>query len=237
MTRVMLKLSGEMLCKAGEGGVDGERLMQVVKSFAALRAAGIELAVVVGGGNLWRFRDNADLKIHRTSSDALGMMASIMNARLLQDACRSQGMACHAMAPHVDDYLAETYVPSRGRRLLSKDHIVVCGGGTGNPFFTTDSAAALRALELECDVLLKATKVDGVYDSDPNKNPDAKKFDSLTYEEVLKRQLGVMDLTAITLCMENNLPVRVFDGTDPENVIRAAQGENIGTLIGGELKS
>lgn len=231
MTRIMLKISGEVMGGPEGSGADGATIAALCKEIAAVHGSGVELAIVVGGGNFWRFRDNKDIQIPRESSDAIGMMATIMNARLLQEALRSHGVPAQAMAMHADFYFAEPYVPNRGKSLLSKGKVVICGGGTGNPYFTTDTTAALRALELDCEVLMKATNVDGVYDSDPSKNPDAELFTEITYNEVLKRELGVMDLNAIVLAKENKLPVRVFNLQKEGNLAAAARGEAVGTLV------
>jgi uridylate kinase len=228
--RIMLKLSGEVL-GGSEGGVDGQALSGLCDALLELTAQGLQLALVVGGGNIWRYRDNADLHIPRTASDTIGMMATVMNARVLAEALMMTGAQAHALAPFPQGYYVEPYSPNYAKELLSEGSIVICGGGTGNPYFTTDSTAALRALELDCEVLLKATKVDGVYDKDPAQHSDAQFFADLTYDEVLKRELGVMDLTAITLCKENKLPVRVFNVTKAGTMCSAALGEAIGTLI------
>lgn len=230
MKRILLKISGEVMGGA-EGGADGAAVARLCKEIAAVRDTGVQLAIVVGGGNFWRFRDNAELEIPRESSDAIGMMATIMNARLLQDALRSHGVPAQAMAMHADFYFAEPYVPNRGKSLLDQGKVVICGGGTGNPYFTTDSTAALRALELDCEVLMKATKVDGVYSDDPVANPEAEFFADISYDEVLKRELKVMDLTAIVLCKENDMPVRVFNLQEAGNLAAAARGESVGTLV------
>jgi uridylate kinase len=229
--RVMIKLSGESLSDHQESGVSAPVLKALCSDLIALQKTGLQMALVLGGGNLWRYRDNKELPLSRPTSDALGMMATIMNARLLQDALREMGAMAHALAPHGEFYFVEPYTPGRGQELLNRGSIVICGGGTGNPYFTTDTAAALRALELNCEVLLKATKVDGVYDSDPEKNPSAQRFEKISYSEVLQRGLEVMDLTAITLCKENNLPVRVFNGVKPGALREAILSGAEGTLI------
>jgi uridylate kinase len=229
--RVLLKLSGEALGGPDGSGADGVALQAICNAVQGLVKSGTQVAMVIGGGNFWRFRDNADLKIPREASDAIGMMATVMNARLMAEALNAMGVAATALAAHGNFYFAEPYVPSRAKKLLNEGHVVICGGGTGNPFFTTDSAAALRALELDCDVLLKGTKVDGVYDKDPKMFDDAKFFSVLSYAEVLKRELQVMDLTAITLCMENSLPVHVFNALEPANITLVVSGEKIGTHI------
>lgn len=229
--RIMLKISGEVLGGPDGNGADAGSLLEMAKQIKEVTKKGIQVAIVVGGGNFWRFRDNKNLKICRPTSDSIGMMATIMNARLLKEALENLGVKAHALSPHVDGYFAELYVPKKGHMLLEKKEVVICGGGTGNPYFTTDSAAALRALELGCDVLMKATKVDGVYDSDPKKNKKAKFFSKLSYDEVLKRKLEVMDLTAITLCQENGLPVHVFNLQKSGNLLKAVKAKNIGTII------
>lgn len=228
----MLKISGEVLGGEEGSGVDGAALKQLCQELGELVREGFQVAVVVGGGNFWRFRDNAELTIPRTASDTLGMMAAMMNARLLAEALTAEGVPAESLSAHGNFYFSEPYVPSRGLSLLEKGKIVVCGGGTGNPYFTTDSAAALRALELRCDVLLKATKVDGVYDKDPMKHEDAVRYEKITYDEVLEKGLGVMDLTAITLAKENGLPVKVFKLQTPGHLLKAAEGdESVATLI------
>lgn len=229
--RILVKLSGEVLAGHDGGGIDGQAVTRLCQEIVDISRQGIQVAVVVGGGNFWRYRDNMGLSIPRSASDAIGMMATIMNARLLAEVLNTMGVIARAMAPHADFYFSEPYVPSRGKQLLDRGELVICGGGIGNPYFTTDSTAALRALELECDVLMKATKVDGVYDSDPVANPDAKFYSRISYEEVLKRELAVMDLTAIVLSKENQLPVHVFNGEVPGNLLKAVTQGNIGTLI------
>lgn len=229
--RIMLKISGEVIGGADGQGADAAALLVLCQEVKTLVKAKVQVAIVVGGGNFWRFRDNQKIKIARSDSDTIGMMATIMNARLLQDALRSIGVKASALAPHVSFYFAEPFTAGRGKELLERGEVVICGGGTGNPYFTTDSAAALRALELECDVLMKATKVDGVYDSDPVKNKSAKFFEKITYDEVLKRRLEVMDLNAIVLAKENGLPVQVFNLRKSGNLLKAAKGKKVGTLV------
>ena len=229
--RILLKLSGEVLGGSDGVGADGKALMAAAGEIAQLIKKNVQVAVVVGGGNFWRYRDNKSLVISRTTSDAVGMMATIMNARLLAEALEALKVKARVLSAHGNFYFAEPYVPDFGRRCLEKGEVVLCAGGTGNPYFTTDTAAALRALELDCDELLKGTKVEGVYDSDPMKNKKAKFFSKLKYQEVLDRELGVMDLTAIVLCKDNGLPVRVFNGNGKGNLLKAALGKSIGTLI------
>jgi uridylate kinase len=225
--RVMLKISGEMLADSKGQGVDAAAVMALAQDIKSLWKKKMQMAIVVGGGNFWRYRDNKKLSISRTASDSIGMLATMMNARLLQEALESIGVPANSLSAHGNFYFTEPYVPSRGQKLLDQNHVVICGGGTGNPYFTTDSAAALRALELNCEVLLKDTKV---YDKDPLKHKNAKFFPKISYDEVLKRELQVMDLTAILLCRDNGLPVHVFHGK-PGNLIKAALGKKIGSII------
>ncbi len=228
--RVLLKVSGEMLAGAEGQGAEAAAVMALAEDIKALWKKKIQVAIVVGGGNFWRFRDNKKLAISRTASDAIGMMATMMNGRLLQEALKTLKVPAHLLSAHGEFYFAEPYVPARGTQLLSRGDVVICSGGTGNPYFTTDTAAALRALELECDVFLKETKVDGIYDKDPMKHKNAKRFDHISYEEVLSRGLELMDLTAVTLCKENKLPVFVFQGKHG-NVLKAVAGKKIGSII------
>ena len=229
--RILLKISGEVL--GGEEGVgaDGAALELLAKQIKALRKDGIEVAIVLGGGNFWRYRDNSDLSIPRTASDALGMMAATMNARLFTEVLKAIDVDARCMAAHGNFYFAEPYSPDFARNCMDQGAVVVCGGGTGNPYFTTDTTGALRALELNCEVMMKATKVDGIYDCDPVANPHAKFFDKISYDEVLERELSVMDLSAVVLCKENQLPVRVFNINAENAILRAASGESIGSLI------
>lgn len=228
--RVLVKISGEILAGVGGIGADGTALLKITKELEALVKAKIEVVVVMGGGNFWRYRDQEKLEIPRSASDAIGMMATIMNARLLEEALNAQGIGAKALSAHGDAYFAESYSPNKGKEFLAQKKIVICAGGTGNPYFTTDSAAALRALELDCDILLKMTKVDGVFEKDPIKYPKAKHFASITYDDYLKRELQVMDLVAVYLCKANSLPIRVFQ-IKPGALLKAAKGVKIGSLI------
>ncbi len=228
----MLKLSGESLSKDGKGqGIHQPTLHRVAQSIMDVSKKGIQMVIVVGGGNIWRFRDTTDSGIERTASDAMGMLATIMNGVALQAALEAMGSYCRVASAIQVPQLAEPYIRRRVIRHLEKNRIVICVGGTGNPFFTTDSAAALRALELNCDVVLKATNVDGIYDKDPNKFPDAKMYTEITYQEALDKHLNVMDQSAFSLCQDQKLPIRVFNFTDEKNLMRAAMGEEIGTLV------
>ena len=232
--RIMLKLSGESLSRDGKGqGIHQPTLHAVASAIAEVSKSGVQLVIVIGGGNIWRFRDTTDSGIERTASDAMGMLATIMNGVALQAALESMGIFCRVASAIQVPQLAEPYIRRRVIRHLEKKRVVICSGGTGNPFFTTDSAAALRALELNCECVLKATNVDGVYDKDPNKFKDAKKYDQLTYQEAIEKHLNVMDQAAFSLCQDQNLPIRVFNFTDVGNLMRVVSGENIGTLVHG----
>lgn len=230
--RIMLKLSGEALSKEGKGqGINQVVLLDVAKRIKEVAAEGIQVAVVVGGGNIWRYRDTTGSGIERTASDAMGMLATIMNSVALQAALESLGTKTRVMSAIDVPQLAEPYIRRRAVRHLEKDRIVICAGGTGNPYFTTDSAAALRALELNCDVLLKATNVDGVYDRDPNLHKNAKLYKKLSFKEALEKHLNVMDQAAFSLCEEQNLPIRVFNFSTNGALLKAATGGEVGTIV------
>jgi uridylate kinase len=232
--RIMLKLSGESLSKEGSGqGIHQPTLIKIAKDIADVAAKEIQVVIVVGGGNIWRFRDTSDSGIERTASDTMGMIATIMNGVALQASLESLGVFCRVASAIQVPQVAEPYIRRRVIRHLEKGRIVICAGGTGNPFFTTDSAAALRALELDCDVVLKATNVEGIYDKDPNKFPDATLYKELTYTEALEKHLDVMDQAAFSLCQDQNLPIRVFNFNVEGNLMKAAMGEEIGTLVHG----
>lgn len=228
--RILLKLSGEALAKKGEFGLDHATVETIAKEIKGIVDKGIQVAVVVGGGNIWRFKDNTDSGIERTSSDYIGMLATIMNSVGLQSTLEELGVDTRVCSAIDVPQLAEPYLRRRALRHLEKGRVVICAGGTGNPYFTTDSAAALRSAELECDVLLKATNVDGVYDSDPNKNPEAKMYKELTYQETIMKQLKVMDQAAFSICMDNGTPIQVFN-FKPGNLLKAVTEGNIGTVV------
>lgn len=228
--RILLKLSGEVFSGNGEDSIDGKVLMDFAKELKDLQKMGCELGIVIGGGNIWRFRDFQHLKLDRTVSDTIGMLATLINALALEDALKSLGAKVRAVSSFAAPKAMETYYIKRARNHLDEGKIVIFAGGTGSPFFTTDSAAALRALEMECDVLLKATKVDGVYDKDPKKYKDAKKYAKLSYQEVIEKGLEVMDLTCASLCKERKMPMLVFH-LKKGNVAKAVLGGKIGTLI------
>ena len=229
--RIMLKLSGEALSKPGGFGLNHTVLMEVAKSIKEVSDEGIQVVVVVGGGNIWRYRDTKESGIERTASDAMGMLATIMNSVGLQSALETLGTFTRVCSAIDVPQLAEPYLRRRAIRHLEKERIVICAGGTGNPYFTTDSAAALRAVELGCEILLKATNVDGVYDKDPDEHKDAKKYDELTYQEAIEKHLNIMDQAAFSLCQDQKLPIRVFNFKDRSNLLKAAMGEDVGTLV------
>jgi uridylate kinase len=228
--RIMIKLSGEVFAGKNDYGIDHPSLHDIAKQIAEVGTL-TQVVVVVGGGNIWRYRDTKESGIERTASDAMGMLATVMNSVALQSALEAVGSETRVLSAIDIPQLAEPFIKRRALRHLEKGRIVICGGGTGNPYFTTDSAAALRALELQCDVLLKATNVDGVYDKDPGTHADAKKYDELDYQEALEKHLQVMDQAAFSLCQEQKLPIVVFNFFGKGNLLRAAKGERIGTVV------
>jgi len=230
--RVLLKMSGEALRGGGEGTISAEFLSQIAAEIKEIHALGIELAMVVGGGNIIRGLDATSAGIDRATGDYMGMLATVINCMALQEALEKQGISTRVMSALQVDEVAEPYIRRRGIRHLEKGRVVLLAAGTGNPYFTTDTAAALRAMELKTEALLKATRVDGVYDADPLKEPNAKRFKRLTYMDVLKRDLKVMDATAVSLCMDSNLPILVFKLADAGNMLKAIMGEDIGTVVG-----
>lgn len=227
--RVLLKISGEALAGSKGTGINEDVVGRIGDVIAECVEMGVEIAIVVGGGNFWRGRSGE--KMDRTRADHMGMLATVINALALQDSFERHGIPTRVQTAIEMNKIAESYIRGRAVRHLEKGRVVIFGCGTGNPFFSTDTAAALRAVEIDADIILLAKRIDAVYDSDPEKNPDAKKFTELTYLEVIDRGLGVMDSTATTLCMDNNMPIRVFGLDDPENIKRAINGEEIGTLI------
>lgn len=231
--RIMLKLSGEVFSGEQEYGIHKPTLDKVALQVSEVAKTGAQTVLVIGGGNIWRYRDTKDSGIERTASDAMGMLATIMNSVALQSALEEKGLETRVLSAIDIPQLAEPFIKRRALRHLEKNRIVICAGGTGNPYFTTDSAAALRSLELSCDVLLKATNVDGVYDRDPNTFKDAKKFSELTYKEALEKHLDVMDQAAFSLCQDQGLPIIVFDFFEKGALLKAAKGEKIGTLVHG----
>jgi uridylate kinase len=230
--RVVLKLSGEAFADAELGyGIDPETVDRTAEEIAAVQAEGYEVAIVVGGGNIFRGLSAAARDMDRANADYMGMLATVINALALRDALERAGAECRVQTALVIQEVAEPYIRLRAIRHLEKGRIVIFAGGTGNPFFTTDTTAALRAAEIGADAVLKATKVDGIYTADPSTNPDAELFVELDYMHAISEQLGVMDTTAVTMCMENDLPIRVFNMTTPGNVARAVRGEEVGTLV------
>ena len=227
--RVLLKISGEALAGSKGTGINEDVVGRIGDVIAECVEMGVEIAIVVGGGNFWRGRSGE--KMDRTRADHMGMLATVINALALQDSFERRGIPTRVQTAIEMNKIAESYIRGRAVRHLEKGRVVIFGCGTGNPFFSTDTAAALRAVEIDADIILLAKRIDAVYDSDPEKNPDAKKFTELTYLEVIDRGLGVMDSTAITLCMDNNMPKRVLGLYDPKNIKRAINGEEIGTLI------
>jgi uridylate kinase len=231
--RILLKLSGEALMGDDRYGISPPTLVRIAEEIIGLGKSGVEVAVVIGGGNIFRGVQGATRGMDRASADYMGMLATCINSLALQDALEKLGGTTRVLSAIKMEQIAEPYIRRRAVRHLEKGRVVIFAAGTGNPYFTTDTAASLRAMEINAEVILKATKVDGVYDSDPKKNPDARRFRTLTYMDVLRRQLSVMDSTAISLCMDNSLPIVVFDMTHSGNIARAvlSPGE-IGTLVG-----
>jgi len=231
--RILLKLSGEALLGSGSYGVDPLVCAQIADQVAAVRARGVEVGVVVGGGNIFRGLSAAAQGMDRATGDYIGMLATVMNGLALQDAIERTETPTRVMSAIAMNEIAEPYIRRRAVRHLEKGRVVIFVAGTGNPYFTTDTAAALRAVEIGAEVLLKATKVDGVYDADPMTVPGARRYDRLEYADLLRDQLKVLDGAAVSLCMENDLPIVVFDLNGQDNIARVAFGERVGTLISG----
>jgi uridylate kinase len=229
--RILLKLSGEALLGDGEYGIDAAVLRRIAGEIAEVMGRGIELAVVIGGGNLFRGAGLARTGMDRVTADHMGMLATIMNALALQDALEQIGLDSRVMSALRCQQVCEDYIRRRAIRHLEKGRCVIMAAGTGNPFFTTDTAASLRAIEIEADLLLKATKVNGVYTDDPARNPKAERYSRLSYDRILDDRLGVMDATAIVMCRDNGLPLRVFNLFNAGDLIRIVDGEDIGTLV------
>ncbi|MEM0999568.1 MAG: UMP kinase [Bacteroidota bacterium] len=229
--RVLLKLSGEALIGRKDFGIDNQTLTKFAREVKDIQSMGIEVAVVVGGGNIFRGIQLAEGGMDRAQGDYMVMLATVINAMALQDAMENLGVKTRVMSALEINQVCEPYIRRRAIRHLEKGRVVILGAGTGNPFFTTDTAAALRSIEIEADVVLKGTRVDGVYTADPEKDPHALKFDEISFQDVLSKRLNVMDMTAFTLCQENNLPIIVFDINEPGNLKRIVLGEMIGTLV------
>ncbi|MBI3991472.1 MAG: UMP kinase [Candidatus Omnitrophica bacterium] len=229
--RVVVKLSGESLQGSAGHGIDPKVVNSIAEQVKEIRLLGVEIGVVIGGGNIFRGEAASRNGIDRSTADYMGMLATVINGMALQDALEKRGVWTRLMTAIEMQELAEPYIRRRAIRHLEKERVVIFAGGTGNPYFTTDTAAALRAIEIGAEIILKATRVDGVYSQDPEKDPKAKKFASLKYIDVLKRGLKVMDATAISLCMDNNLPIVVFNLNKPGNIKRVIFGDKIGTLV------
>ena len=227
--RVLLKLSGEALAGEQKTGIDFDLVAKYCEPVKKLNDMGVQVGIVVGGGNFWRGRSSGSMD--RTRADHMGMLATVINALAIADTLEQLGVNSRVQTAISMPQVAEPYIRNKAIRHMEKGRVVVFGCGTGNPFFSTDTGAALRATEIEADIMLKATMVDGVYDSDPHKNPNAVKFDKITFHDVLDKGLAVMDSTAASLCSENNLPILVFSLDDPENIVRVVCGENIGTIV------
>jgi len=233
-TRVLLKLSGESLAGDQGYGIDPLVLDTIAREIKEVVNTGVQLALVIGGGNIFRGLAASSKGMDRTSADHMGMLATVINSLALQDALEKQGVSTRVQSAIAMQEVAEPYIRRRAMRHLEEGRVVIFGAGTGNPYFTTDTAASLRAMEINAQVILKGTKVDGVYTADPQKDPEATKFSKLSYIEVLKKGLQVMDATAISLCMDNNLPIIVFDLTTEGNIKKVICGEEIGTIVEGE---
>lgn len=232
--RIVLKLGGESLAGSDGFGIDAGRLEEVAGIIKNVKDCGVEVAIVIGAGNIWRGREGIAQGMDRSTADHMGMLATVINALALQDALERIGVTTRVQTAIEMRAVAEPYIRLRAMRHLEKGRVVIMGAGTGNPYFTTDSAAALRAMEVDADVLIKATKVDAVYDADPAVEPDARKLERMTYQQALELRVGVMDSTAITLCMENNMPIVVVNLWIPHSLVRLVSGEHLGTVIGAD---
>ncbi len=229
--RVLLKLSGEALMGDLDYGIEPKVIQRIAAEIATARNTGVEIAIVIGGGNIFRGAGLARAGMDRVTGDYMGMLATVMNALAIQDALESLDVFARVMSALQINEVCEDYIRRRAVRHLEKGRVVILAAGTGNPFFTTDTAASLRAIEIGADVLLKATKVDGVYDSDPMSNPDAKRFETVSYDQVLADKLSIMDATAIVMCRDNDLPLRIFDLTRANALVQAMSGDDIGTVV------
>lgn len=229
--RILLKLSGEALAGEQGTGINTTVLKQIAKDVAEVYRAGVQMGLVIGGGNIFRGVAASAQGMDRASSDYMGMLATVINSLALQDALEKEDVPTRVQSAIAMAEIAEPYIRRKAIRHLEKNRIVIFGAGTGNPFFTTDTAASLRAMEIGAEVIMKATKVDGIYDKDPKKNTDARKFDKISYIDVLNKGLQVMDSTAISLCMDNKLPIITFNMIKPGNILRVVLGENIGTMV------
>jgi len=229
--RILLKLSGEALMGSQKYGIDADMLTQYAKEIKALHDTGMQIAIVIGGGNIFRGIQAEKSGIDRVQGDYMGMLATLINSMALQGTLENHGLFTRLMSGIQVDQVCESFIRRRAIRHLEKGRVVIFGAGTGNPYFTTDSAASLRAIEIEADVVLKGTRVDGIYTADPEKDATATKFSTISFQEVFDKGLNVMDMTAFTLCKENGLPIIVFDMNKPGNLLRLAKGEEVGTLV------
>jgi uridylate kinase len=230
--RILLKLSGESLAGINEFGIDAGILDFFSSEIKKVHELGVQVGIVIGGGNIYRGLDANGQGIDRVTGDQMGMLATVINSLALQNACENKGMFTRLMTAINMEAFAEPYIRRRAIRHLEKGRIVIMGAGTGHPYFSTDTAASLRAVEIEADAILKGTRVDGIFDSDPEKNPGALRFEEISYFDVMQKDLRVMDLTAISLCKENNLPIIVFNMDQPGNLYKVVTGQNIGTAVG-----
>lgn len=229
--RILLKLGGEALAEPGGFGIDPKKAEEVAARVQQVRDLDVQVAIVIGAGNLWRGEDGIKRGMERATADYMGMLGTMMNALALMDAHERMGIVTRVMSAVEMRAVAEPYIRRRAIRHLEKDRVVILGGGTGNPYFSTDTAAALRAMEIDAEVVIKATKVDGVYDRDPELDPEAKRLEQLTYIDALNRRLQFMDSTAISLCMDNELPILVLNMWEPESLVSALLGETVGTIV------
>ena len=229
--RILLKLSGESLMGNGEYGIDPKMLSKYASDISSIVAKNVEVAVVIGGGNIYRGIQSEGAGFDRVQGDHMGMLATIINGMALQSALESINIETRLLTAIRMEQVAEPYIRRKAMRHLQKGRVVIFGGGTGNPYFTTDTAATLRAIEIEADIILKGTRVDGIYTEDPEKVSSAKKFNTITFTEVLEKKLNIMDLTAFTLCQENNLPIKVFNMNVEGSLTRICEGEDVGTLV------
>jgi uridylate kinase len=231
--RILLKLSGESLMGEKQYGIDSERVAQYAQDIKAVHTGGVQIAIVIGGGNIFRGLSAEKAGMDRVQADYMGMLATVINSMALQDALEKLGIKTRLMTAIKMEQICEPFIRRRAVRHLEKGRIVIFGAGTGNPYFTTDTAASLRAIEIQADAVMKGTRVDGIYTADPEKNPNATRYDEITFQEVYDKSLNVMDMTAFTLCQENSLPIIVFDMNKPGNFIRIADGDSIGTIVKG----
>jgi uridylate kinase len=229
--RILLKLSGESLMGNKNFGLDSNVIAQYAKDIKQITELGVQVALVIGGGNIYRGMNEAETGIERAQGDYMGMLATVINGMALQSGLEKAGIYTRLQSAIKMEQIAEPYIRRRAIRHLEKGRVVIFGAGTGNPYFTTDTAGSLRAIEIKADIILKGTRVDGIYSADPEKNPDATKFESISFNECIAQKLNVMDMTAFTLCMENNLPIIVFDMNKPGNLLSVVTGEKVGTLV------